>query len=56
MEGRNDLEGRLEICFSQRWGTVNSDGWSETEAQVACHHFGYELMSGNLDNFFFDFY
>ena len=39
-------EGRLEVCFSQRWGTVSSDGWSETEAQVVCRDLGYELSNG----------
>ena len=47
MEGESETEGRLEICFSQRWGTVSSDGWSETEAQVVCRDLGFEHLSGS---------
>ena len=47
MEGKSETEGRLEICFGRRWGTVSSDGWSETEAQVVCRDLGYEFLSGN---------
>ena len=46
MEGETKTEGRLEICFSLRWGTVSSDGWSETEAQVVCRDLGFDLMNG----------
>ena len=35
-------EGLLEICFSQRWGTVNGDGWTYSDAQVACRQLGFE--------------
>ena len=50
IEGKSEREGRLEICFGQRWGTVSSDGWSDTEAQVACRDLGYEHLSGNSGN------
>ena len=43
MEGRTEWEGRLEVCFSQRWGTVSSDGWTLANAQVVCKDLGYEL-------------
>ena len=43
-EGENELEGRLEMCFNQRWGTVSDDGgWSEASAQVVCSDLGYEI-------------
>ena len=35
-------EGRLEVCFNQRWGTVNGDGWSSVDTQVSCRQLGYE--------------
>ena len=40
--GDSEREGRLEVCFSQRWGTVNGDGWSSVDTQVACRQLGYE--------------
>ena len=50
VEGESEKEGRLEICFDHRWGTVSSDGWSETEAKVVCNDLGYELMNGKSFN------
>ena len=35
-------EGLLEVCFSQRWGTINEDGWTSSDTQVACRQFGFE--------------
>ena len=40
--GDSEREGRLEVCFNQRWGTVNGDGWSSVDTQVACRQLGYE--------------
>ena len=36
VEGESEWEGRLEVCFSRRWGTVSSDGWTQTNTQVFC--------------------
>ena len=44
--GDSEREGRLEVCFDQRWGTINADGWTETDTQVACRQLGYST-SGN---------
>ena len=42
MGGDSEYEGVLEICFGQRWGTVNGDGWTSTDTQVACRQMGFE--------------
>ena len=34
-------EGRLEVCFDQRWGTINGNGWTYADTQVACRQLGY---------------
>ena len=47
MDGVTDTEGRVEVCFSERWGTINGDGWSQTESTVLCNDLGYQL-SGRL--------
>ena len=37
----SENEGRLEVCFNQMWGTINGDGWTHTDTQVACRQLGY---------------
>ena len=39
--GMSETEGRLEVCFNQRWTTVNGDGWTHSDTQVACRQLGY---------------
>ena len=39
--GSNPLEGRLEVCFYNQWGTLCSSPWSANEALVACRQLGY---------------
>ena len=45
VEGETEMEGRLEICFGQRWGTVSVDGLSEAVSQVICGDLGYETSN-----------
>ena len=40
--GETEYEGLLEVCFSQRWGTVNGNGWSVIDTQVACRQLGFD--------------
>ena len=42
--GQSVYEGRVEVCFSQRWGTVTVDGWSTANAQVVCRQMGYDIQ------------
>ena len=39
--GDHENEGLLEVCLGQRWGTVNRDGWTDTDTQVACGQLGF---------------
>ena len=41
MGGISENEGRLEVCFDQRWGTISGDGWTHADTQVACRQLGY---------------
>ena len=48
LEGNNDLEGRLEICINNAWGTVCREGFSSDEATVVCRSLGFLSISGIL--------
>ena len=43
VEGEFEWEGRVEVCLSQRWGTVSNDGWNDVNSQVVCNAFGYDF-------------
>lgn len=40
--GTTALEGRVEICNNQAWGTVCDDLWGGVDAGVACVQLGYQ--------------
>ena len=56
VEGESEWEGRLEVCLSQRWGTVSSDGWSHTNTRVICSDLGYDTITGKLTNIDCNYY
>ena len=47
VNGPSELEGRLEICWNETWGTICDGGWSTFDANVACRQLGY-APSGKL--------
>ncbi len=38
--GVNGTEGRVEICFSNVWGTVCGEMWGDRQADVVCRQLG----------------
>ena len=46
VNGRNILEGRVEICINRVWGTVCSEAFTIDEAKVTCRSLG--MIAGDL--------
>ncbi len=40
--GDDILEGRLEVCINNAWGTVCQRGFSSDEAAVVCRYLGFD--------------
>ena len=38
VNGSNELEGRVEVCFNNAWGTVCHSDFGDGEAQVICNY------------------
>jgi deleted-in-malignant-brain-tumors protein 1 len=51
VDGTTELEGRVELCINETWGTVCDGFWSTFDTNVACRQLGYQpSMSTPLYN------
>jgi len=50
--GPSPVEGRVEVCYDEVWGTICDQSWSITDANVACRQLGF-LSVGEYKNIVF---
>ena len=55
MEGEGEWEGRLEVCYNGRWGTVGADGWTQNNSLVVCNSLGYDYAGNKYIHQFITF-
>lgn len=53
--GENYHEGRLEICFDQRWTAIVGDGWGIDDTMVACKQLGHTLTGILIGVYIYNF-
>ena len=46
--GTSEAEGRVEICYKNRWGTICDNEWSDRHTAVVCRYLGFSDVIGGI--------
>lgn len=50
--GANEMEGRVEVCNNNMWGTICDYGWDLNDARVACWQSGFSSSVNRKLNYY----
>ena len=53
MGGSSTSEGRVEVFYQGKWGTICDDSWGSTDATVVCRQLGFSIAIEAKSSAFF---
>ena len=47
--GNSSRSGRVEVCFSETWGTICNGQWTSNDAKVVCRQLGWSRFGESMN-------